>query len=95
MIFFNDRRKANKAASATTKAQIAAMAKAGTLRATEAPSKDAWKRDADRREAHHEREDVKYEANYGLSRKPIYVGQEVSRKEALHRAAKRKDKGEI
>jgi hypothetical protein len=31
---FNDRRKAKKAASATTKAQISAMAKAGTLRAT-------------------------------------------------------------
>lgn len=33
-MFFNDRRKAKKAASATTKAQIAAMAKQGTLRAT-------------------------------------------------------------
>mgnify|MGYP006295017401 CR=1 FL=1 len=32
-MLFNDRRKAKKAASATTKAQIAAMAKAGTLRA--------------------------------------------------------------
>lgn len=34
MIFFNDRRKAAKAASATTRAQIGAMAKSGTLRAT-------------------------------------------------------------
>jgi hypothetical protein len=34
MIFFNDRRKAKKAASATTRAQIGAMAKQGTLRAT-------------------------------------------------------------
>ena len=33
-MFFNDRRQAKKAASATTKAQIAAMAKQGTLRAT-------------------------------------------------------------
>lgn len=33
-MFFNDRRKAKKAASATTKAQIGAMAKSGTLRAT-------------------------------------------------------------
>lgn len=33
-MLFNDRRKAKKAASATTKAQIGAMAKAGTLRAT-------------------------------------------------------------
>jgi hypothetical protein len=33
-MFFNDRRKAKKAASATTKAQIAAMANRGTLRAT-------------------------------------------------------------
>ena len=33
-MFFNDRRKAKKAASATTKAQIAAMASRGTLRAT-------------------------------------------------------------
>jgi hypothetical protein len=32
-MLFNDRRKAKKAASATTKAQIAAMAKRGTLRA--------------------------------------------------------------
>jgi len=31
---FNDRRNAKKAASATTKAQIAAMAKSGTLRST-------------------------------------------------------------
>jgi hypothetical protein len=31
---FNDRRKAKKAASETTKAQIGAMAKAGTLRST-------------------------------------------------------------
>lgn len=31
-MLFNDRRKAKKAASATTKAQISAMAKAGTLR---------------------------------------------------------------
>jgi hypothetical protein len=38
-MFFNDRRKAKKAASATTKAQIGAMAKAGTLRATKAPTK--------------------------------------------------------
>ena len=40
-MFFNDRRKAKKAASATTKAQIGAMAKAGTLRATKAPTKGA------------------------------------------------------
>jgi hypothetical protein len=33
MIAWNDRRKAKKAASATTKAQISAMAKRGTLRA--------------------------------------------------------------
>lgn len=32
-MFFNDRRKAKKAASATTKAQISAMANRGTLRA--------------------------------------------------------------
>ena len=37
-MLFNDRRKAKKAASATTKAQIGAMAKAGTLRATKAPT---------------------------------------------------------
>jgi hypothetical protein len=34
MIAWNDRRKAKKAASDTTKAQISAMAKRGTLRAT-------------------------------------------------------------
>ena len=33
-MLFNDRRRAKKAASATTKAQIAAMANRGTLRAT-------------------------------------------------------------
>jgi hypothetical protein len=33
-MLFNDRRKAKKAASATTKAQIGAMAKQGTLRGT-------------------------------------------------------------
>jgi hypothetical protein len=33
MISWNDRRKAKKAASATTKAQLGAMAKTGTLRA--------------------------------------------------------------
>jgi hypothetical protein len=33
-MLFNDRRKAKKAASATTKAQIGAMAKQGTLRST-------------------------------------------------------------
>ena len=37
-MFFNDRRKAKKAASATTKAQIGAMAKSGTLRATTTPT---------------------------------------------------------
>jgi len=40
-MLFNDRRNAKKAASATTKAQIGAMAKAGTLRATKAPTKGA------------------------------------------------------
>jgi len=40
-MFFNDRR-AKKAASATTKAQIGAMAKAGTLRAEPKRSKNMW-----------------------------------------------------
>jgi hypothetical protein len=35
---WNDRRKAKKAASATTRAQITAMAKSGTLRATTEPT---------------------------------------------------------
>ena len=42
MIGWNDRRKAKKAASNTTKAQIGAMAKAGTLRAEPKRSKDNW-----------------------------------------------------
>jgi hypothetical protein len=42
MIGWNDRRKAKKAASNTTKAQIAAMAKAGTLRAEPKRSTDKW-----------------------------------------------------
>ena len=95
MIFFNDRRKAKKAASATTKAQIKAMAKAGTLRATATPSKEPYQRQKDKHEAHYERADVKYEASYGMSRAPRYNGENVSRKEALYRAAQRKDKGEI
>lgn len=92
MIFFNDRRKAKKAASATTKAQIAAMAKAGTLRATAKPSSNPYDRQSDRNDAHYERSDVKYEASYGLSRAPRWNGEQVSRKEALYRAAQAKDK---
>jgi hypothetical protein len=41
-MLFNDRRKAKKAASATTKAQISAMAKTGTLRAAPKRSTDKW-----------------------------------------------------
>lgn len=37
-MIFNDRRNAKKAASATTKTQIGAMAKSGTLRATKEPT---------------------------------------------------------
>jgi hypothetical protein len=39
---WNDRRKAKKAASATTRAQIGAMAKAGTLRSEPKRSTDKW-----------------------------------------------------
>lgn len=82
MIFFNDRRKAK----ATTRTQLKAMAKSGALRDA-GPARWAG-------EGHAERQDVKYEANYGVSSRPVYSGQKLTRGDKFKRAAQEFDRNE-
>jgi hypothetical protein len=85
-MLFNDRRAAKKAASATTKAQIGAMAKGGTLRSAGPASTHEEKS-----QNHYDRENVKYEAQYGYSGRSA-TGERLPRKDALRNAGKKLDK---
>lgn len=73
--------------SNTTKEQIGAMAKAGTLRSAGAKPTDREKQDN-----FYDRIDVKHEASHGYSARPDYNGQELTRGEKYKRAAKQVDK---
>jgi len=76
----------DKGGSASTIAAIQAMAKSGALRdAGPAPTDD------ERRQNHYDREDVKYEADYGYSGRSA-SGQPVDRGTAIRTAAKKLDK---
>jgi hypothetical protein len=76
----------DKKGSADTIAAIQAMAKSGALRdAGPKPTDD------ERRQNHYDREDVKYEADYGYSGRSG-SGERVDRGTALRTAAKKLDK---
>jgi hypothetical protein len=84
---FNDRRKAKKAASETTKAQISAMANRGTLRATTtSPGQREFGR-AERAAVHSEVNAE--EAKYGPVDNPGVTG---SRQQRFARATRKVDK---
>ena len=89
MIAWNDRRKAKKAASDTTKAQIGAMAKRGTLRAaTTSPGQ----REFGKAERAAVQSEVNAEqAKYGPVDNPGVTG---SRAERVARATRKVDKAE-
>lgn len=86
MIFFNDRRKAKKAASATTRTQLAQMAKSGALRDA---GSARWAG-----EGHAERQEVAYEANHGVSSRPVWKGQKLSRGDRFKAAAQEFDRNQ-
>jgi hypothetical protein len=82
---FSFGRKKN-ADSANTIAAIGAMAKSGALRdAGPKPSTE------ERSQNHYDREDVKYEAQYGDAGRSA-SGERLPKKEAIHKAGKKLDK---
>jgi hypothetical protein len=83
---FNDRRKAKRADKANTVAAIGAMAKSGTLRDA-GPKPTA----GDRNQLKADINDVKYEAQYGVSGRNSQ-NYSLPKKEALHNAGKALDK---
>lgn len=88
-MLFNDRRKAKKAASDTTKAQISAMAKRGTLRAT---TTSPGQREFGRQERKAVQSEVNAEqAKYGPVDNPGITG---SRAERWARSTKKVDKAQ-
>jgi hypothetical protein len=89
MIAWNDRRKAKKAASDTTKAQISAMAKRGTLRATTTSPGQREFGKAEREAVHSETRAE--ESKYGPVDNPGITG---SKAERFARATKKVDKAE-
>ena len=86
MIFFNDRRKAKKASSATTRTQLGQMAKSGALRSA-GSARFAG-------EGHAERQEVAYEANHGVSSRPVWRGQQLTRGDRFKAAAQAFDTNE-
>ena len=88
-MLFNDRRNAKKAASATTKAQIGAMAKQGTLRATTTSPGQREIGKAERSAVHSEVS--RLDSLYGSAGQPNSTS---SKKERFASAAKKVGKAE-
>lgn len=103
MIAWNDRRKAKKAARATTREQISQMAKTGAIKKLDAPSKDPYKRAEQKRDNAKERSDVmssasRIKSEYDYKAERAGSDKRMSRREAVDQAAygndlKRKHEG--
>jgi len=96
MIAWNDRRKARKAARATTRLQIQQMAKTGAIKKLDAPSKDPYERASQKRDNAKERSDVmssaaRIRSDYNYKHESAGSPKRMSKGEALKDAARYND----